>query len=595
MVGSLGNPFMNNTPSSSPVKDSENNRVSKRPVSNLSSSSTSVLSSPSRRPRTSGSVIYSDRFLPNRTAVNLNAITSIGNPVNLAPHNTSKTEDQVEIQKERQSHATFDAILKNELFGEMLQKDTIGSESSIGRIQNTRPGTADAFRSTYPSERSSHSNSGARFQNSSDNNIQSNDYSESEAGDGAATPPDAEIMEYSSSTSVPVTPSRLFSTVNDDLYRPSTATARGASLLTYSERTGRRTSVSSLMQSQFFDSLSPVRPDSKQLLLSPTKKFRQIAKVPYRVLDAPCLADDFYYDLIDWSSTDILAVGLGKSIFLTDNGSGEVVHLCDTENEYTSLSWVGAGSHLAVGQGNGLVEIYDVVKRKCVRTLSGHVDRVACLSWNGHILTSGSRDHNILHRDVRMPDPFFERLNTHSQEVCGLQWNTEENKLASGGNDNVVCVYDGTSRNPMIKFIEHKAAVKALAWSPHKRGILATGGGTVDRRLKTWNVNTSMKLSDVDTGSQVCNMIWSKNTDEIVTSHGYSKYHLTLWDYPTMNPVAILKGHSFRVLHLTLSADGTTVVSGAGDETLRYWKLFEKSKPRAKPDSIILNAFNQIR
>ena len=349
------------------------------------------------------------------------------------------------------------------------------------------------------------------------------------------------------------------------------------------------------MQSQIFDSMSPVRPDSEKFLLSPGRKFRQIVKIPYRVLDAPSLADDFYYDLVDWSSTDMLAVALGKSIFLTDNASGDVVHLCDTENEYTSLSWVGAGSHLAIGQANGLVEIYDVVKRKCIRTLSGHKDRVACLSWNNHILTSGSRDRRILHRDVRVPDSFFERIETHSQEVCGLKWNPESNKLASGGNDNMVYVYDGTSRSPVLKFEEHTAAVKALAWSPHKRGILASGGGTADRKLKTWNVNTGFKVNEVDTGSQVCNMIWSKNTDEIVTSHGYSRYNLTLWDYPTMNPVAILKGHSFRVLHLTLSADGTTVVSGAGDETLRYWKIFDKPKAKVKPDSVIFGSFGQIR
>lgn len=365
--------------------------------------------------------------------------------------------------------------------------------------------------------------------------------------------------------------------------------------MTYQQRKGRRLSAASLLQSQFFDSMSPVRPDSKQLLLSPGKQFRQIAKVPYRVLDAPSLADDFYYSLIDWSSTDVLAVALGKSIFLTDNNTGDVVHLCDTENEYTSLSWIGAGSHLAVGQANGLVEIYDVMKRKCIRTLSGHIDRVACLSWNNHVLTSGSRDHRILHRDVRMPDPFFETIESHTQEVCGLKWNVADNKLASGGNDNVVHVYEGTSKSPILTFDEHKAAVKAMAWSPHKRGVLATGGGTADRRLKIWNVNTSIKMSDIDSGSQICNMVWSKNTNELVTSHGYSKYNLTLWDCNSMDPIAILKGHSFRVLHLTLSNDGTTVVSGAGDETLRYWKLFDKPKAKVQPNSLIFDAFNQIR
>ncbi|QLL32909.1 hypothetical protein HG536_0D04310 [Torulaspora globosa] len=556
MSGYSNNPFISNTPSSSPQKTRDTNRVLKRP---FGSSSSSLLSSPIRQGRSAGNVVYADRFIPHRTGIDLNALVSIASTANLPPLAPSVNDDQLELQKEIQAHETFDAVLKNELFGEKLVRDTVGNESSIERITNTRPPTVD-------------------FQGHSD---QRNDVQE-DAPFG-----DLEL------NSGPATPRRIH-TRNDD-HRPSSNSLRGASLLTYTESMGARPSTASLIQSQIHDSLSPVRPDSERFLQWPGKKFRNIVKIPYRVLDAPSLADDFYYDLVDWSSTDMLAVALGKSIFLTDNISGDVIHLCDTENEYTSLNWVGAGSHLAVGQGNGLVEIYDVVKRKCIRTLSGHIDRVACLSWNNHILTSGSRDRHILHRDVRMPDSFFERIETHSQEVCGLKWNIDANKLASGGNDNMIYVYDGTLSSPVLKFEDHTAAVKALAWSPHKRGILASGGGTADRRLKIWNVNNGTKINDVDTGSQVCNMIWSKNTDEIVTSHGYSRYNLTLWDYPTMDPVAILKGHSFRVLHLTLSDDGTTVVSGAGDETLRYWKVFDKPKTKAKPDSLIFESLGRIR
>lgn len=562
MSGYSDNPFINNTPSSSPQKPRDGNRVLKRPFG--SSSSSSLLSSPSRQSRTTGSVVYADRFIPNRTGIDLNSLASIGSSASLPQLRPYSADDQVELQKEIQAHETFDAVLKNELFGEKLVRDAVGKETSIDRIKNTRTSAVDFL-----------DDSGER-------------------GDRGNLAQDNSTPGEMQPDSAPSTPRRFIPGV-DEHHRPSSNSLRGASLLTYTGHTGARPSTVSLMQSQIFESMSPVRPDSERVLLSPGKKFRQIVKIPYRVLDAPSLADDFYYDLVDWSSTDMLAVALGKSIFLTDNSSGDVVHLCDTENEYTSLNWVGAGSHLAVGQENGLVEIYDVVKRKCIRTLSGHSDRVACLSWNNHILTSGSRDRHILHRDVRVPDSYFERIGTHTQEVCGLKWNQEGNKLASGGNDNMIYVYDGTSRSPVLEFKEHTAAVKALAWSPHKRGILGSGGGTADRRLKIWNVNTGFKVNDVDTGSQVCNMIWSKNTDEIVTSHGYSRYNLTLWDYPSMNPVAILKGHSFRVLHLTLSADGTTVVSGAGDETLRYWKIFEKQKPKAKPESVIFGSLGQIR
>ncbi|SCV02757.1 LAME_0H04962g1_1 [Lachancea meyersii CBS 8951] len=557
MSNGLKNPFIDNTPSSSPVKprSKSGKRVSKQDGSS-SSSLSSAQSSPIRRPRLNH-VGYTDRYMPNRTDMDLRSMISVGSS-NFPGLQPSNSDNQLEFRKEQEAYETFDAVLKNELFGEKLSKSSNEVEDSIERIK----------------------------------------YSSSVSYQEPTTPPRSHAGSsereslISPTQSSPATPRRL---IFEHHHRPSTSSVRGASLLTYCEKKASRPSTASLLQSQYSSSASPVRPDSEKLLLQPSKKIRQIAKIPYRVLDAPSLADDFYYDLIDWSSTDILAVALGKSIFLTDNKTNDVAQLASTDDEYTSLSWVGAGSHLAVGQLNGLVKIFDVEKKKCIRTIPGHIDRVACLSWNNHVLSSGSRDRRILHRDVRTPEPCFEEIHSHTQEVCGLKWNVEENKLASGGNDNLVFVYDGTCRSPSLKLSEHTAAVKAIAWSPHKRGILATGGGTADKKLKVWNIRTGTKIHDVHAASQVCNMVWSKNTNEIVTSHGYSKYNLTLWDSNTMDPLAILKGHSFRVLHMTLSADGTTIVSGAGDETLRYWKLFEKSKPQLQPASALLNAFNQLR
>ena len=38
--------------------------------------------------------------------------------------------------------------------------------------------------------------------------------------------------------------------------------------------------------------------------------------------------------------------------------------------------------------------------------------------------------------------------------------------------------------------------------------------------------------------------------------------------------VATLTGHTYRVLYLAMSPDGQTIVTGAGDETLRFWNVF---------------------
>ena len=40
---------------------------------------------------------------------------------------------------------------------------------------------------------------------------------------------------------------------------------------------------------------------------------------------------------------------------------------------------------------------------------------------------------------------------------------------------------------PVHKFLDHKAAVKAVAWSPHQHGLLVSGGGTADRTIKFRN------------------------------------------------------------------------------------------------------------
>ena len=38
--------------------------------------------------------------------------------------------------------------------------------------------------------------------------------------------------------------------------------------------------------------------------------------------------------------------------------------------------------------------------------------------------------------------------------------------------------------------------------------------------------------------------------------------------------LATLAGHQMRVLYLAQSPDGENIVTGAGDETLRFWKVF---------------------
>ncbi|CAK9440431.1 uncharacterized protein LODBEIA_P45310 [Lodderomyces beijingensis] len=539
------------------------------------------IASGSPRGKRSNNAVFSDRYIPNRTGVDLQAAFSLSSDDVLPDlRNSANGDNDIEIRREEEANRTFSTVLKAELFGDNVPMATANLSPSANANSSMRPKTAGLRQNPISSSSSHNTGTPPRSAGSLSALIapgsSAASFSSNSAGSGQQRPGTSSTSSYEA----------------DDV----TATPRRkTNLFTYQSPKKTRPISRDLQQELF--SLSPVRQESQKLLLLPQKKPRSISKVPYRVLDAPELSDDFYLNLVDWGQQDILAVGLGDSVYLWDGATQSVDRLCNlsSKDKVTSLNWIGAGTHLAIGTSKGLVEIWDATKIKCVRTMTGHSLRVSSLAWNEHILSSGSRDRTILNRDVRIEDHFVNKFECHKQEVCGLKWNVEEGKLASGGNDNNLFVWDGLNPKPLFQFTDHTAAVKAIGWSPHQRGILASGGGTADKTIKAWNTLSGNLIHDVNTGSQVCNLIWSKNSNELVSTHGFSRNQIIVWKYPSMQQIAQLTGHTYRVLYLSLSPDGETIVTGAGDETLRFWNVFEKNRHNETPSSVLLGAFSQLR
>ncbi|KAK0515889.1 hypothetical protein JMJ35_001923 [Cladonia borealis] len=479
--------------------------------------------------------VYGDRFIPNREGQDLQASFSLlhddGSPATPSKTKRRTPHGELHFQKTEEANRTFSTLLRSELFDNSIPQPALPNLSPESVHSTT---INDPSRSrTPPSNLSS-----------------------------SSLPP---------ASLTPSTPHKNLFTYMSPRHHTNISGHPTPSRTPQSRHGPNLNARSDLY------SLSPVRFDSQRLLLSPKKAPRAVSKVPFKVLDAPDLADDFYLNLVDWGGSNILGVGLGSCVYMWNSSSGRVTKLCDLQDDIvTSVSWIQRGTHVSIGTNKGLVQIWDAEKQRRLRTMTGHTARVGALAWNDHILTSGSRDRLIYHRDVRQADQYLRKLVGHKQEVCGLRWNTEDGQLASGGNDNKLMVWDKLSETPLYKFSEHTAAVKAIAWSPHQHNLLASGGGTADRRIKFWNTSTGQCIQELDTGSQVCNLAWSKNSNELVSTHGYSQNQIVVWKYPSMTQVASLTGHTYRVLYLAMSPDGQTVVTGAGDETLRFWKCFGK-------------------
>jgi len=81
--------------------------------------------------------------------------------------------------------------------------------------------------------------------------------------------------------------------------------------------------------------------------------------------------------------------------------------------------------------------------------------------------------------------------------------------------------------------------------------------------------------------------------NEIVSTHGFSQdpdcqNQIILWKSTSMKKIVSLKGHTYRVLYLAQSPCGQNIVTGAGDETLRFWNVFP-GKERLKAKESVLD------
>lgn len=107
---------------------------------------------------------------------------------------------------------------------------------------------------------------------------------------------------------------------------------------------------------------------------------------------------------------------------------------------------------------------------------------------------------------VRVRKSVVSRVVAHSKRVCGLKWSMTGNLLASGGDDNVVYIWEASRMNStrfVHRFTNHMAAVKALAWCPYNYEVLASGGGTGDGCIKLWNIQQGTCITSTKAEAQV--------------------------------------------------------------------------------------------
>lgn len=303
-------------------------------------------------------------------------------------------------------------------------------------------------------------------------------------------------------------------------------------------------------------------------------KIREIQNSPYKVLDAPGIEDNYYSQVLEWTKCNKIVVTLENCVYRWCPESQRNGLIFKNNEKVTSITSNFDGK-MAIGDKSGKVNIVNINScNENAVSLKGHQDRCVVLDFNHNILASGSRDSRVLLNDIRCP---FEKpiiLQGHFNEVCGLKFSPNGMYLASGGADCRVNVWDLRMNSRIFTSNKHISSVRALSWNPRNSNELASGGGSKDKTIKIWNINTKNITKDIYCGSQVTSLIYSENTEELLSAHGYSENTITIWETSNYKKIANLSGHTSRVLHVSLSPDSKYVVSAAGDQTIRFWDIF---------------------
>ncbi|KAF2479313.1 WD40-repeat-containing domain protein [Neohortaea acidophila] len=209
-------------------------------------------------------------------------------------------------------------------------------------------------------------------------------------------------------------------------------------------------------------------------------KDKAVPTIPFRVLDAPALRDDYYCSLLAYSSTaECLAVGLGPHVYLwsesrSKNNLPDSLTAPPGTAHVTSLSFSsdgGGSAILAIGRADGRITLWSPLDQdprfdsnqpapvSCVSFCPTTTERSSLRDTQVNVATEellvGDELGCVYYYSVEWPDQaqrdlwdwhgsltLLARLTCHSQQICGIAWAPDGDYFATGGNDNQLFLFE---------------------------------------------------------------------------------------------------------------------------------------------------------
>ncbi len=185
---------------------------------------------------------------------------------------------------------------------------------------------------------------------------------------------------------------------------------------------------------------------------------------------------------------------------------------------------------------------------------------------DGKKLATGGGDHTVKLWDIATGQELL-TLKGHSNNVFSVAFSPDGKRLASGSDDRTAKLWDVATGQELLTLKGHSNNVSSVAFSPDGKR-LATG--SYDRTAKLWDVATGQELLTLkEPSSPLVSVAFSPDGRKLATGGG--DLTAKLWDVATGQELLTFKGHSSPPVSVAFSPDGKRLATGSDDRTARLW------------------------
>ncbi len=248
-------------------------------------------------------------------------------------------------------------------------------------------------------------------------------------------------------------------------------------------------------------------------------------------------------------------------------------HTLTGHNQGIESAIISRDGKLLISAGGDLIRVWQLDRGELLTTLEGHTNSVTslCLSDNGVLLASGSRDRTICLWNLPKGN-LLSNLLVHQSSVWCLGMTSDSKLLVSGSYKTATLwLY------PPGKFFNalrgHKREVECLAISSDDK-LLVTGGGYLDNTVRLWKLPKGEQLKTLEGHTDAISCL-AISPDNTLLASGSKDNTLRLWQLPDGEAIATLSGHEGKIRCVAISSDGTLLATGSDDHTVKLWQLPE--------------------